>query len=232
MLHGELHKTSITTWATQARAYHFILEIMIPRNFPQATPRMLLYSRESGRCTIPLRGSPPLTILVSEGQKADHVPYMIRGTQPEARSYTQGLQRRSPIRCAPSSSSAYILSLQPDSECLHPLAIIEHDPVFVDAPHIVKETTDLSDGAPPVQSTDDLSKIPPEEIPRAWWFALDPGPDDEGGLKHYKGFDESMWKLREVLEREGPFGSLHFTFTSGNLQGLRPTSRNGSDHVD
>ncbi|KAF8940051.1 hypothetical protein BGZ47_007897 [Haplosporangium gracile] len=81
-------------------------------------------------------------------------------------------------------------------KCLKDIA----DLVYVTAPHIVPIPT-LST---PEEREDDkleLENLEPEAVPYGWWTSSPEKP-------HYKGFDESLKGLREVLEKQGPFDGV------------------------
>ncbi|KAF9997224.1 hypothetical protein BGZ65_007188 [Modicella reniformis] len=72
------------------------------------------------------------------------------------------------------------------------------DLVYITAPHIVPIPTLET---PEARENDQLENLEPEAVPYGWWR----GPD-------YKGFDESLTVLQQVLEKQGPFdGVLGFS---------------------
>ncbi|KAF9931349.1 Ovarian cancer-associated protein 2 [Linnemannia zychae] len=79
-------------------------------------------------------------------------------------------------------------------KCLKDIA----DLVYVTAPHIVPiPTLDT----PEEREDDKLENLEPEAVPYGWWTSSPENP-------HYKGFDESLSGLREVLEKQGPFDGV------------------------
>ncbi|KAF9094576.1 Ovarian cancer-associated protein 2 [Mortierella sp. GBA35] len=79
-------------------------------------------------------------------------------------------------------------------KCLKDIA----DLVYVTAPHIVPIPTL---GTPEEREDDKLENLEPEAVPYGWWTSSPEKP-------HYKGFDESLTGLREVLEKQGPFDGV------------------------
>ncbi|KAG0048405.1 Ovarian cancer-associated protein 2 [Gryganskiella cystojenkinii] len=69
------------------------------------------------------------------------------------------------------------------------------DLVYVTAPHVVPIPT-LS--TPEEREDDELESLEPEALPYGWWT----------GQTHYKGFEESLTQLRDVLEKQGPFDGI------------------------
>ncbi|GJJ78200.1 hypothetical protein EMPS_10559 [Entomortierella parvispora] len=69
------------------------------------------------------------------------------------------------------------------------------DLVYVTAPHVVPIPT-LS--TPEEREEDELENLGPEATPYGWWT----------GQTHYKGFEESLDQLRQVLEKQGPFDGI------------------------
>ncbi|KAF9351644.1 Ovarian cancer-associated protein 2 [Mortierella sp. NVP85] len=72
------------------------------------------------------------------------------------------------------------------------------DLVYVTAPHIVPIPTL---GTPEEREDDQLDNLAPEAIPYGWWTS---SPD----TPQYKGFEESLAGLCEVLEKQGPFDGV------------------------
>ncbi|KAF8927567.1 serine hydrolase FSH [Dissophora ornata] len=72
------------------------------------------------------------------------------------------------------------------------------DLVYVTAPHIVPIPT-LS--TPEEREDDQLENLEPEAVPYGWWTSSPERPQ-------YKGFDQSLAGLREVLEKQGPFDGV------------------------
>ncbi|KAG9068240.1 Ovarian cancer-associated protein 2 [Linnemannia hyalina] len=81
-------------------------------------------------------------------------------------------------------------------KCLKDIA----DLVYVTAPHIVPIPT-LNTPEEREDDILDLEKLEPEAVPYGWWTSSPEKP-------LYKGFDESLTGLREVLEKQGPFDGV------------------------
>ncbi|KAF9190689.1 Ovarian cancer-associated protein 2 [Haplosporangium sp. Z 767] len=76
------------------------------------------------------------------------------------------------------------------------------DLVYITAPHIVPIPT-LN--TPEEREEDELENLEPEAIPYGWWTSSPEKPA-------YKGFDESLKGICQVLEKQGPFdGVLGFS---------------------
>ncbi|CAO3568016.1 unnamed protein product [Mortierella alpina] len=72
------------------------------------------------------------------------------------------------------------------------------DLVYVTAPHIVPIPTLET---PEEREQDELDNLEPEAVPYGWWTSSPEKPQ-------YKGFDESLKGLRDVLEKQGPFDGV------------------------
>ncbi|KAF9379651.1 hypothetical protein CPB97_008846 [Podila verticillata] len=79
-------------------------------------------------------------------------------------------------------------------KCLKDIA----DLVYITAPHIVPIPTLTTIEE---RQEDSLENLEPEAVPYGWWTSSPEKPT-------YKGFDESLIQLREVLEKQGPFDGV------------------------
>ncbi|KAG0031947.1 hypothetical protein BGZ81_000213 [Podila clonocystis] len=79
-------------------------------------------------------------------------------------------------------------------KCLKDIA----DLVYITAPHIVPIPTLTTIEE---RQDDSLENLEPEAVPYGWWTSSPEKPT-------YKGFDESLIQLREVLEKQGPFDGV------------------------
>ncbi|GAA5821371.1 hypothetical protein JCM10212_003799 [Sporobolomyces blumeae] len=75
--------------------------------------------------------------------------------------------------------------------------------IFVDPPHVVDMPTISSeDFKDKFDSSATADATKPEDVPRAWWFAQR-SPED-GELRNYTKFDETLVYMRELVERHQP----------------------------
>ncbi|KAF9204085.1 Ovarian cancer-associated protein 2 [Haplosporangium sp. Z 27] len=72
------------------------------------------------------------------------------------------------------------------------------DLVYITAPHVVPIPTLET---PEERENDNLENLETDEVPYGWWTSSPEKP-------HYKGFDESLTGIREVLEKQGPFDGV------------------------